>query len=109
MFKQTGDAARQLVDNLFLAAEHRGHVDAGIVDGDPVHGEVIPYLGEFLAAVEQGLGRYAAYIQAGTPEAYLALVIQPLFNTGGRQAQLGSSDRGHVSGGTRANDNYIVF
>ena len=82
VLEQPGYAAGQLLDDLFLALQHGRHIDFGALDRNAVHRQVIPCLGELVTAVQQRLGGDTAYIEAGATQADLALVIQPLLDTG---------------------------
>ena len=109
MLEQPRYAAGQLIDDLFLALQHGRHVDFGALDRDAVHRQVIPCLGKLVTAVQQRLGGDAADIEAGATQADLALVIQPLLDTGHGQTQLGCPDRRHIARRSGAYYHYIVF
>ena len=49
--EQKLDAARQVADDLVLARHHRRQIEPDFADPDPVLGQTVPRLGEFLRRV----------------------------------------------------------
>ena len=66
LLEQTTDAACQLGDDGVLAADHGRHVDGHALGGNAMHGEgMVGFFVEF-GRTQQGLGRDAADVKAGT-------------------------------------------
>src|SRR5690606_3825103 len=107
--EQPGNTAGQGLVELILAANHRRHVHLHLAGADAVHAEGILGLMEFPGAVQQRLGGYAAYVQAGSTESQLAILALVLLDTGGLESQLGSTDGGNVTTGPGTNNDYIEF
>src|SRR5690606_19329513 len=63
--EQAGNAACQLLHNLRLARDHRGHIDFNLAHLDAVHVKVVRCFEELVRGIEQCLRRNAADVQAG--------------------------------------------
>jgi hypothetical protein len=75
---------------------------------DAVVGNAFPSVMVLFGGFEQGLGRDAAHVQAGAAQRRIALEVDPLLHAGGFQPKLRAADRRHITGGTAADDDYIV-
>ena len=109
MLEKTGNTAGELVHDLLLAHQHGGNINTGTFHANAMHAEMIPRLGKFVATIQQCLGRNATYVQAGSSQPNRALVVKPLFYTGGGEAELCGLDSGYIARGTSADYHYIVF
>src|SRR5690606_7080119 len=85
--------------DLCLARQHRTDIHFRLANADAMQLKVIARLEELLAAVQQGLGGNTTDVQAGSPQAHLAIIIHPLLHTGRGQAELGGLDGGDVAAG----------
>src|SRR5690606_15214614 len=106
--EQLRDATGELGDDLVLAADHRRHVDRGVLRADAVLVEDVAEVPELARAVEQRLGRDAAHAQAGATQRRLAVLALAGVDARGLQAQLGGADGGVVARGAPADDNNVV-
>ena len=102
-FEELGDAAGELFDDVVFAGNHRGHIEGGSAGADTVCGAVVLDFFVEGGAFQQGFGRDAADVQAGTAEGRSG------FDAGGFVTKLGGADGGNVSAGTCADDYYIVL
>ncbi|MNZ58411.1 hypothetical protein D3C78_764180 [compost metagenome] len=107
--EQSGDAAGQVLDDVGLALDHRRHVHGHAFHLDAV--DLKGFLGfvVLVGAVQQRLGRDAAYVQAGTAESDLAVLADVLLDAGSLQAELGGTDGGNVTARASANHNHVEF
>ena len=107
LLEQVQDAVVVLFDHGVLAAEHLGHVDAQIRQPDAVVGEAVARMLEMLARLQQCFRRDAADVGAGAAGRWATLVVFPLIDAGGVEAELRGPDRGHVAARAAADDDDI--
>src|SRR5690606_10154505 len=104
-FEQAGNAAGQVLNDAVFARDHGRNVHADASRNvDAVNFETFGGFMEFEGAVEQGLGRNAAHVQAGAAQRNFAVTTLVAFDTGGFETQLGCLDRSHVA--ARAGTDY---
>ena len=99
-----------MIDHAILACLHGRHVDGGLADLNALGFEAVVGFLEQVRSVQQGLGRNAADVQAGTAEARLALRvgIGVGFGAGGAEAELRSADRRHITAGAATTDDQNI-
>ena len=96
-------------DSVF-ARNHFRRVEFDVADADAVFGKIMLRSMEMFAGLQQGFGRNAADVQAGTAQrGRVACFVDACIDTGGFETQLGGADGGNVSAGTCADDYYIVL
>jgi hypothetical protein len=101
--EQQADAAGEGIDDLVFARQHGGDVDRHILYGDAVFAELVQRALVILRGLKQRLGGDAADVQAGAPEAGLALGVLPLVDADGVESELRRADRRSVAAGAGAN------
>ncbi len=105
--EQAGDTARQLPDDARLSFLHLCDIDAEVAGGDAVARELVIRPVIKLRGLEQGLGRYAACVEAGAAERVLAVAIGPFVDAGDTHAVLRGPDGRNVAGRTGADDDDV--
>ena len=92
--------------NAVLAAQHLRDVQGRALHVDAVLGEVMLHDLELLAAVQHRLAGNAAHVQAGAPQAGLAVPLEGV-HAGRLEAQLGRTNGRHVTRGAPTNHQYV--
>ena len=101
LLHQVLDALGVLGDDLVLAVEHQGEIEARILAMDPVFfrvQEALPNVG----GVEERLGRNAAHMQAAAAQ------FGVFFNECGFQAVLAGANGRRITTGTAPDDDHVV-
>jgi hypothetical protein len=107
LLEQIEDAVVVLLDHGVLAAEHLRQIEAQLADADAVIGEMLAGVLVVLARLQQRLRRNAADVGAGAAEGGAALLVLPVVDAGGGEAELGRADGGDVAAGTAADDDDV--
>ena len=107
MLEQSGDPTGQLGHDLFLSRHHCSNVDGGLLHPNTMVGVMLCNLLVLVRAIQQGLGGYAADIEAGTSQHRLALVVQPLLDHSDFLTQLGTADGADVARWASTNNQNI--
>ena len=109
LLEEIEDAVIVLLHNGSLARHHLRHVDREVRQADAVIGEMVAGVLEVLGGLQERLRRDAADVGAGAARGRAALVVLPLVDAGGREAELRSADRGDVSAGPGADHDDVKF
>ena len=102
LLEEIGDAVGVAFDDLVLAGQHGGKVEADVADLDAVTAEVSLGLGVDFAGIEHRLAGDAADVEAGAAQR------GPLLDAGDLHAELGRADGGDVAAGAGADHHQVV-
>src|SRR5690606_990589 len=106
---QRRNTAGEVFDDYVLAADHRRYVHVDVTGGNAVNLEAFAGFMELVGAVQQRLGRNAAYVQAGATQGGLAFLALVLFDQSSLQTQLSSPNRSHIAARARTDYNDVEF
>jgi hypothetical protein len=105
--EQLHDAARELLHDLVLAADHRSDIDRRLLRRDAVVLERMFQVVELLGGIQQRLGGDAADVEAGAAQGGLAVLADVAVDAGRLQAKLGGADGGVVAGRAGTDDDDV--
>ncbi len=101
LLHQELDALGVLGDDLVLAVEHQGEIEARIIAMDAVFFRVLEALPD-VGGVEESLGGDAAHVQAGSAQ------LGVFFDDGGFEAVLSRANGRRISTGAAPDDDHVV-